>query len=899
MTSTPQHEFRCVLIGHRPVGRSPYLKSWYPISHDGITIVNFCRRAASLIQGRHDMSCACDWRVDEHGIYQINLDKNDSHLDVSSLNSWIPDESLRVIGSFPMAQVLIANPDCIHFAILGRRDLKRRKSIEEDSSPIQKRVRIDSSDQAEKNISGPLRPEGDSDPADASRSIYLAGALGMVEPPTDFMKVLNSGSALFDDLTCAIQLCFELASVSTWGFFTPHVSRRDSTRLVKAIGAFLDRNNATSFAHTFGRLAFSAWARTYRHSNDFIIQFEFGRDAMSCPSQFTLEMARAGIRSAIERAVRLFLRRYKANFPADLLKGTSEQALSPLTRLLTYFDDNRDLFRQSKIVVMVFAYDEIARLAHIHSLTGSPSTSRVPSVTDIQDIFASAFYTPIYEAQEKEIVSLVLLQGQGSAFVERLSIVTSWADMNNKPQVVGGVGFTHAQIKGLAVALHGKTLKADVLSFIQTFEYRLPYYSPSSSGSATPQVPRSLVYPILPALKSVDVDQLDTCLRDIASKVVDTQTIQFLTTLVGRGVSQWQVEADKLIQEGSAPMSGSRFRYSYTDVAPDVPADDGTKRVKKPTFQAFMAACFDEGMVTLSQKCPENYTFPSKITRNILDKDIFQAVDNKDAKIPPPFNGSPEWVNDVLSPHLRKSRTTYSVLHFSESDVQSILHQKIDTSLAVGAGVADHVALEFNTVDRRRIDILALSLKMLCIIELKNIKLVGLYEATMGVTLDRTANGEDLTEASFKIVDRFFNHIRGLPLSLWTESPFHPQYKNLKAPTTRRTTPPTKLEDFFYHGWCNQRKGTWSIYELWQAADDQAVGYARELDSPVAPLNDERYKRHVLGFDDGDGEASLGELHVLVVIVIAGICVLARRSQRYPKPKKTPHVLFPVGKHDQ
>ncbi len=74
---------------------------------------------------------------------------------------------------------------------------------------------------------------------------------------------------------------------------------------------------------------------------------------------------------------------------------------------------------------MVLGYDEITRLAHIHSLTGSPSTPKFPSIADIQDIFTSTFYTPIYEAQEKGIISYVLLQGQGSALVERLPMVPS------------------------------------------------------------------------------------------------------------------------------------------------------------------------------------------------------------------------------------------------------------------------------------------------------------------------------------------------------------------------------------------------------------------------------------------------------------------------------------------
>ncbi len=137
-----------------------------------------CERVATIIQARHNISCSCEWRADEHGLYQVNLDKNDPRLQVSKYNLWTPDESLRVIGtSFPMAHVLTANPDCVHFAIVGKQDLKRRKSIEDDSSSTRKRVRIDGNNQAE---SGPLRVAGDADLAYTSRSIYLAGALRMV-----------------------------------------------------------------------------------------------------------------------------------------------------------------------------------------------------------------------------------------------------------------------------------------------------------------------------------------------------------------------------------------------------------------------------------------------------------------------------------------------------------------------------------------------------------------------------------------------------------------------------------------------------------------------------------------------------------------------------------------------
>ncbi len=108
-------------------------------------------------------------------------------------------------------------------------------------------------------------------------------------------------------------------------------------RLVKAVGAFLDSNNALTFARTFGRLAICSWASTFRHSNDFIIQFDFGSEAVVPRTSPFPEMARARIREAIEYDVRSFLQKYKANFPANLLEATNNQVSSPLTMLFVSF----------------------------------------------------------------------------------------------------------------------------------------------------------------------------------------------------------------------------------------------------------------------------------------------------------------------------------------------------------------------------------------------------------------------------------------------------------------------------------------------------------------------------------------------------------------------------------
>ncbi|KAF8911786.1 hypothetical protein CPB85DRAFT_645889 [Mucidula mucida] len=239
-------------------------------------------------------------------------------------------------------------------------------------------------------------------------------------------------------------------------------------------------------------------------------------------------------------------------------------------------------------------------------------------------------------------------------------------------------------------------------------------------------------------------------------------------------MSQWKTEANKLIFDGKAPMALLRYRYADADMA----SADGLKQVLKPSFKAFTAACYEAGMLTLSRGLPKHYVFPDRMTRLQLDMDVLQPIENKGAMIPPPFDGSPKWIDTVFTPYLRKSRTAYSVLQSSENEMQSALHQKLDTSLVVGGGIANHVALEVNTIGRRRIDILAITLAMLCIIEMKNIPLVALYEATMGVTLARTANGKDLTEGSIALIESFFKHILRLPISIWTESDFNPDYQN-------------------------------------------------------------------------------------------------------------------------
>ncbi len=164
-----------------------------------------------------------------------------------------------------------------------------------------------------------------------------------------------------------------------------------------------------------------------------------------------------------------------------------------------------------------------------------------------------------------------------------------------------------------------------------------------------------------------------------------------------------------------------------------------------------------------------------------------------------------------FTPCLRKSRTAYSVLQSgSENEMQSELHQKLDTSLVVGGGIANHIALKVKTIGRRRIDILAITLAMLCMIELKNIPLVALYEATIGVTLARTRP----TERTLRKHPLYFSKASSTTSFVYRflESDFNPDYQNLKAPTKPRTTFATTLDEFFYHGWCDNVPGTWSIH---------------------------------------------------------------------------------------
>ncbi len=263
-------------------------------------------------------------------------------------------------------------------------------------------------------------------------------------------------------------------------------------------------------------------------------------------------------------------------------------------------------------MVIVLGYDHLARRCHIESLTGAPATSAFPSVEDVHILFARHFYTPIYRAKEKNMIYKILLQGYSPTFqAECLDMVPTCACMYDRANIIGGVGYTLAQIKGIALALHGCDLPQndDILTMLQKFETCLPQHCLSLSEGAIPQIPRKFVHAVLPALRRVDLEEFRLGLSRI--QPISPKTHQFLTALAARGMSQWKTEANKLIFDGKAPMALLRYRYADADMA----SADGLKQVLKPSFKAFTAACYEAGMLTLSRGLPKHYVFPDRMTR--------------------------------------------------------------------------------------------------------------------------------------------------------------------------------------------------------------------------------------------------------------------------------------------
>lgn len=280
------------------------------------------------------------------------------------------------------------------------------------------------------------------------------------------------------------------------------------------------------------------------------------------------------------------------------------------------------------------------------------------------------------------------------------------------------------------------------------------------------------------------------------------------------------------------------------------------------------------------------------------------------------FDGNPEWIYNVLDPYLKKTRATETVQYFNEELGRSLLAYMIHRSLLLASGITPPalqsealLILEAKTsLWGHRADLLFFSEKSWCVLEHKNIKIWDLFEGTFGIKLPRSEDNKHivlealLTPDLKLLVARFAHYLREiLDERVFRDGKFNPGYPTAPDLSIQRDIQtglnmPNKLEHFFFWGYApvpgsNGKKKEWklrSIFALWEEAEKQADDYVDQLCIPHNPKSDGRYKSVPLP----SGETA--SMHAVIVIVIAGICVLARKSRKQRKPLK--FTLVPTGK---
>ncbi len=133
------------------------------------------------------------------------------------------------------------------------------------------------------------------------------------------MQHLLSGSGLFDDHTGCIQYSFLVAD-STMGFFAPEASQRDSVRLVKTHGSFMDKAYESVFDQTFGQLKIAEYAQDHFHSMNFILEVDFSLDPLEISPKSTLATIESKIVDVVDDSIHSLLERYPEDFPGDEIK---------------------------------------------------------------------------------------------------------------------------------------------------------------------------------------------------------------------------------------------------------------------------------------------------------------------------------------------------------------------------------------------------------------------------------------------------------------------------------------------------------------------------------------------------------------------------------------------------
>ncbi len=215
-----------------------------------------------------------------------------------------------------------------------------------------------------------------------------------------------------------------------------------------------------------------------------------------------------------------------------------------------------------------------------------------------------------------------------------------------------------------------------------------------------------------------------------------------------------------------------------------------------------------------------------------------------------------------------------------------------------GANTYDAV-MEAEMGEKRRADSVVLlpQRNATIVIEDKTIRLFDFLEGTMGIKLERwpdthTVIESKLTEEHWRQAEALAVHLRKLHPRVFTETEL-PADKDIPDASTVpfRTFDnlPTELGHFFFMGWVNKVYGRHSIFNLLSSAECQGRNY--ELDLQCGQVNDERFKCLPCPKDEKNF------ITVIVVIVVGGVRVLARRSRLTMPNKSCDYYLVHTGKN--
>ncbi|KAF9028801.1 hypothetical protein BDZ89DRAFT_1038844 [Hymenopellis radicata] len=760
----------------------------------------------------------------------------------------------------------------------------------------------------------------------ADNPIYIVGddkgKLDLSAPPSDFQRCLNPPPGrryLVSDSTMNIPKFLEFCGDSTLGVYTPVPCDLDAASSASMLVSYVDIEKESQFLGTLGKLAVGPYAAaplSYPPSKDFVMDFDFAEFAVDSLTSTTFEKS---LNDYLYVCVADFIPKYDKHLhfgqAGEFLKSTNGNGQAALNKLLKHVERQLDEIGVSRVVMIIRGYDALRNLAEVKSLRTSESPtnpSEFPSPQCITDLFKVNLYHTVFRfLDETGTISRLFLFGTSPAFSAELR-PSAYTDLTTMG-VLGLAGLTANQVQVyLSVVVGDKPpVGMDVLA--RTVCQLLPGYT--YARNSPPQYPRRLLHQLLPTLRDLRAEKDPAKFRlacgPLIDDVVNLDMFMAAKTLYIRGKHLWQKHFDTLRKRRCIPMSphADRFRHRYGDFKADQPNGTSyTKDVFVPIRpDPFFAYCVDAGLLTVSFDVQGNgpgvdfvYKFPGHSVRRTFLNDIMNTVDESGLAVRKPFDGSPEWIFNAMDPYLIMSRSTMSNANAPENTFQSIRTNIMHMAEAHNRGDTYDAVMEAEMGAERRADSVVIlpDPPETIVIEDKSIKILDFLEGTVGTKLERypdthTVIESKLTAEHWRQAKVVSTHLRGLDPRVFTEAELPADDdipKEPKVPLRTLDNLPDKLEDFFFMGWVDNVYGRHSIFKLWSSAERQGRKY--EYDLKCGKVKDDRFTCHKCTGDKKN------YITVIVVIVVGGLRVLARRS------KLTTHVesnyyLVPTGKNPQ